>query len=187
MSSHAVISDGERLVGDKLYLRLVELSDCGERYLSWLADAEVNQFLETRWSEHTAASIREFAGRMRESDSEYLFAIIETGGERHVGNIKLGPINPVHRHADLSYFIGERDVWGKGIATEAIRMAARFGFERLELHRLQAVVSSANIRSARALERAGFLREGMAREKLWTGDGWSDQLLYGILGMPKLE
>jgi len=187
MSDDSVISDDQRLAGDRVYLRLVQLTDCGDRYQGWLADAQVNRFLETRWAEHTGDSIREFVSRMRESDSDYLFAIIEADGDRHVGNIKLGPINPVHRHADVSYFIGERDMWGKGIATEAIRIATRFGFERLKLHRLQAVVSSANMRSAKALERAGFFREGLAREKLWTGEGWSDQVSYGILGIPPVD
>jgi len=186
MSDDAVISDGERIPGDKVYLRLVELSDCGDHYRGWLEDAKVNQFLETRWSEHTGESIRAFVSQMRESDDNYLFAIIETERERHVGNMKLGPIDPVHHHADLSYFIGERDAWGKGIATEAIRLATRFGFERLALHRVQAVVNAANVRSAKALERAGYVREGAAREKLWTGQGWSDQLSYGILVMPPL-
>lgn len=187
MSDDAVISDGERLAGDSVHLRLVELADCGDRYHDWLADAEVNRFLETRWSEQTGDAIREFVSQMRRSDSDYLFAIIVTGGDRHVGNIKLGPVNPVHRHADLSYFIGERDVWSRGFATEAIRIATRFGFEQLKLHRIQAVVDAANVRSAKALERAGFVREGVAREKLSTGEGWSDQVSYGLLGMPPLE
>lgn len=187
MSDDAVISDGERLHGESVYLRLVELADCGDRYRGWLADAEVNWFLETRWSEQTGEAIREFVTRMRSSDSDYLFAIVQIAGDRHVGNIKLGPVNPVHRHADLSYFIGERDVWGQGIATEAIRIATRFGFERLKLHRIQAVVDAANVRSAKALERAGFMREGVAREKLWTGEEWTDQVSYGLLGKAPLE
>lgn len=181
MSNPTVIEDRERVVGERVYLRLVEISDCGEHYRRWLEDPEVIRFLETRWSEHNDASIREFVGEMRQSPDDYLFAIVETASERHVGNIKLGPVNSVHRHADISYFIGERDAWGKGIATEAIRLATRFGFERLGLHRVQAVVNSANLRSAGALERAGYIREGVAREKLWTGEGWGDQVSYGIV------
>jgi ribosomal-protein-alanine N-acetyltransferase len=51
------ITDGERLVGSNVYLRLLEMSDCGERYLTWLRDPEVNRFLETRFVEQTEATI----------------------------------------------------------------------------------------------------------------------------------
>ena len=47
------------------------------------------------------------------------FAIKTT--DKHIGNIKLGPINWIHRYGDISLLIGDKDYWGKGIATEAIR------------------------------------------------------------------
>ncbi|MBA3341088.1 MAG: GNAT family N-acetyltransferase [Gemmatimonadaceae bacterium] len=180
-SERRAILDGERLAGNGIYLRLVELADCGERYRTWLGDPEVNRFLETRWAEHDDWAIREFVSAMRMSLSDYLFAIVEAGGGRHVGNIKLGAINWRHLHADISYFIGEHDAWGRGVATEAIRVATRFAFERLGLHRVQAVVYADNSGSATALERAGYAREGVARLKVRIGDGWTDQLAYGML------
>jgi len=176
-----VIADGERLAGDRIYLRLLEMTDCSDRYLGWLLDPEVNRFLETRWVEQTASTVQEFVSRMRQSPADYLFAIIQSESARHVGNIKLGPINQVHRHCDVSYFIGERDVWGMGFATEAISLATRFAFERLGLHRVQAVVHQGNTGSEKALERAGFAKEGVFCRKLWTGDHWIDQTAYGIL------
>ncbi|MEJ7759153.1 MAG: GNAT family protein [Gemmatimonadaceae bacterium] len=176
-----VIADGERLPGDGMYLRLVELSDCGDVYLRWLQDDDVTRFLETRWTEQSDQAMREFVCAMRSSPSEYLFAIVMVGGDRHVGNIKVGAIHPVHRHADVSYFIGEREEWGKGIASEAIRIATRFAFERAGVHRVQAVVHDGNAGSAAALERAGFAREGVFRQKLWIGDRWSDQIAYAFV------
>lgn len=176
-----VIADGERLPGDGIYLRLVELSDCGDVYLGWLQDHEVTRFLETRWTEQSDQAIREFVRAKRTSLSEYLFAIVMVGGDRHVGNIKLGPIHPVHRYADVSYFIGERGKWGRGIASEAIRIASRFALERAAVHRVQAVVHDGNAGSALSLERAGFTREGVFRQKLWTGDRWSDQIAYAFV------
>ncbi|MEO5579366.1 MAG: GNAT family protein [Gemmatimonadaceae bacterium] len=176
-----VIADGERLPGEGIYLRLVEPGDCGEAYLSWLNDPEVSRFLETRWQQQTHASIRDFVRAVRQGAADYLFAIVRTSDDRHVGNIKLGAINHVHRYADVGYFIGEREVWGTGIATEAIRLVTRFAFDRVGLHRVQAVVNVRNAASAKALKRAGFSVEGLARQKLWTGEGWSDEESYGIL------
>jgi RimJ/RimL family protein N-acetyltransferase len=176
-----VIADGDRLVGDAVYLRLIEPSDCSERYLGWLLDPQVNRFLETRWTEQTPSTIEEFVGAMRASPDDYLFAIVHRESDRHIGNIKVGAINRVHKHCEVGYFIGDREMWGKGIATEAIRLATEFSFERLGMHRVQAVVDVDNPASAKALERVGYSKEGTLREKLFFDGRWNDQLLYGIL------
>lgn len=175
------IADGERLVGRDVYLRLLEMSDCGERYLTWLRDPEVNRFLETRFVEQTDATIRDFVSEMRKGPDNYLFGIVLLKTEQHIGNIKVGAVNHIHKHCEVGYFIGDRSMWGKGIATEAIRLATQFAFERLGLHRCAAVVDVDNPASARALERVGYSREGTMREKLFMNGTWNDQFLYGIL------
>lgn len=175
------ILDGERLTGDAVYLRLIEPSDCGERYLGWLRDPDVNRFLETRWTDQTPETIRQFVTEMRSSPDNYLFAIVHIESGKHVGNIKVGAINRVHKHCEVGYFIGDREMWGKGIATEAIRLATHFAFDRLGMHRAQAVVDVDNPASAKALERVGYAKEGTLREKLFMDGRWNDQMLYGIL------
>ena len=175
------ILPGEIIRGPNLSLRLVTLADCTPHYLAWLSDPEVNTYLETRWRVQTPDSIADFVRSMLSSTDSYLFAIIENGSDAHIGNIKIGPINPFHHFADISYFIGERAQWGKGRATEAIRLAASFGFERLGLHRLQAGIYESNQRSGRALEKAGFKMEGRQRAQLRNGDRWEDHIWYGLL------
>jgi len=181
VAAERAIADGERLVGRNVYLRLLEMSDCGERYLTWLRDPEVNRFLETRWVEQTDATIKDFVTEMRRGPDNYLFGIVHLETERHIGNIKVGAVNHIHKHCEVGYFIGDREMWGKGIATEAIRLATQFAFERLDLHRAQAVVDVDNPASAKALERVGYTREGTMREKLFMDGRWNDQFLYGIL------
>ncbi|HVF41155.1 MAG TPA: GNAT family protein [Gemmatimonadaceae bacterium] len=182
-----MIDDEERLPGDGLYIRLVRVNDCGERYVSWLLDPEVNRFLETRFAPQTPASVEEFVQRMRASPDNFLFAIVTSANDMHVGNLKIGPVNWTHRNADISYFIGEKDAWNKGVATEAIRVATRVAFDRLGLHRLQAFVYSENRPSAAALERAGYTHEGTLREKVSVGEGRNDQLVFGMLASDKRE
>jgi len=147
-----------------------------------LQDPQVNQFLETRWRAQSLDSIREFvlAVRSPESDS-YLFAIVESSSSNHIGNIKIGPINSHHQCADVSYFIGMRECWGRGYATDAIRCAGEIGFGILGLERLQAGVYEKNAGSSRALEKAGYLFEGRLRRQLNSNDGRQDHLWYGLL------
>ena len=180
-AAERAIEDGERLVGSNVYLRVLEMSDCGERYLTWLRDPEVNRFLETRFVEQTEATIKDFVTEMRKGPDNYLFGIVHLETERHIGNIKVGAVNHIHKHCEVGYFIGAKEMWGKGVATEAIRLATQFAFERLGLHRCAAVVDVDNPASARALERVGYKREGTMREKLFMDERWNDQFMYGIL------
>jgi RimJ/RimL family protein N-acetyltransferase len=172
---------GEKLPGPNVFLRLVTLADCTPEYVAWLSDPDVNAYLETRWQHQTAHSIEHFVRSVQSSNDTYLFAIVENKSNVHIGNIKLGPINPFHHFADISYFIGMRAEWGKGRATEAIRLAASFAFETLGLHRLQAGIYESNRRSGRALEKAGFKMEGRQRAQLRNADRWEDHVWYGAL------
>lgn len=177
------LSDEEWLHGASVSIRPLTLQDCTPVYLAWLQDPDVNRYLETRWSPQSPETIRAFVAAMRASPQNHLFAIVERVGGAHVGNLKVGPVHPVHSHADVSYFIGERRYWNKGYASEAIQLATRFGFERLGLHRLDAGVYASNVASARALEKCGFRREGCFAQKLRTRpDGpWEDHLWYGLV------
>lgn len=62
-----------------------------------------------------------------------------------------------------------------------MRVRTRFAFETLGLHRLESEARIDNIASQRALERAGYKREGVARKKLLWGGQWHDCVRYGIL------
>lgn len=170
------------LVGKTIFLRTCEIPDCTDEYVAWLNDSLVNQYLETRWNTQTLESITEFVKGILESDHSYLFAIIAADCDKHVGNIKIGPIHPHYKYADISYFIGDRNYWGKGIATQAINLVSDFGFKDLRLHRIQAGVFEKNVGSTIALERAGFIMEGYLRNQLLDTNGeWQNHLFFGKL------
>ncbi len=171
----------ERFSSQRLTLRLVTEADCGPVYVGWLADPEVNRYLETRFTTHSETDIRAFVRDQLAHSHSWLFAMVLTAGKQHVGNIKIGPINPHHKYADVSYFIGDRSCWGQGLATEAIGLVTRIGFERLELNRLQAGVYSGNVASAKALIKNGFQKEGRFRKQLQGSAGWEDHLWFGLL------
>lgn len=175
------IAPGELFERGRIAIRPIALTDVSERYVAWLEDPEINQFLETRWSKQSLDSVREFVAGMVENESSYLFAIVRREDGVHIGNIKSGPILTHHLCADVSYFIGDRQEWGKGHATDAIRLVTRVSFERLGLHRVQAGVYETNRGSCRALEKAGYTYEGSFRKQLRSGDRWEDHLFYGAL------
>ena len=93
------------------------------KYLNWMNDPEIHKYTEQRYKKHSLADIRKFVVEKNKSKNEFLFGIfIEKRNENlHIGNIKLGPINFFHKNAEISYFIGEKKLWGKGYGSLAIK------------------------------------------------------------------
>jgi len=174
----------ESLKGNLITLRNITLSDCNDTYLSWLNDKSVNMYLENRFDTHTVDSISRFVEEILASESSYMFAIIANDTNKHIGNIKLGSIHPRYHHGDVGYLIGDKSYWGKGIATEAIKLVVDFAFNKLNLRRVQAGVFEDNIASEKALKKAGFALEGRFRKQISVSPPttqWQDHLYYGIL------
>lgn len=69
---------------------------------------------------------------------------------------------PEHRRAEIGYWMLHQH-WGKGIASECVEAIVRYGFEKLNLHRIGAQVDIGNVASSRLLERLGFSYEGTSR------------------------
>lgn len=73
------------------------------------------------------------------------------------------------------------DYWNKGYATESLNEVLNFGFDELNLHRIEAGCAVENIGSIRTLEKVGMTLEGRKRKILPLKDGWSDTFEYAIL------
>jgi RimJ/RimL family protein N-acetyltransferase len=71
--------------------------------------------------------------------------------------------------------------WGKGYATELANRIFQFGFEILDLHRIEAGVATENVKSIRVLEKLGMTREGIRRKILPIRGEWKDNFHYAIL------
>ncbi|MFN2369802.1 MAG: GNAT family N-acetyltransferase, partial [Candidatus Krumholzibacteriia bacterium] len=82
--------------------------------------------------------------------------------------------------AELGYGL-RADAWGQGYAAEAVGELLRFGFTELALHRVEADVDPRNEASVRLLERLGFTREGLLRERWIVEEEISDAAFYGLL------
>lgn len=84
------------------------------------------------------------------------------------------------RRAVLGYDL-VREVWGQGLATEAVRAVIEYGFSELGLNRIEAYTEPENVASQRVLEKAGFTREGCLREFAFYRGAARDQVCFAIL------
>ena len=90
-----------------IYLRKFRTDkDVGSKYKKWMNDFEVHKFTEQKYKKHTLKDIKSFVTQKNKSKNEFLFGIFLKENNNHIGNIKLGPINFMHKTAEISYFIG---------------------------------------------------------------------------------
>ena len=171
----------KKIIGKSCFLRQIELTDCTQTYVMWLNDPEVNRYLETRWNRQDMESIKVFVQFQRDNNHSILFAIIAKNDNKHIGNMKIGPIHPHYLYADISYLIGEKGYWNKGIASEAINLVCKFGFAELGLRKIEAGAYATAVGSWKALEKNGFIREATLRDNVISEGTAIDVYRYGLL------
>ena len=170
-----------KVEGERLMLRPVQPEDVNADYQRWMNDPEVVRCTESRFHTHSLEQIREYVQSVQNDPTSVFFAIIEKASGKHIGNVKIGHMQPVHRSADVGIIIGDRGCWGKGYATEALKLVAGYAKETLKLHKLWAGIYANNPGSVAAFRRAGFVEEGRFVQH-WFSDGvYVDGIQMGLL------
>jgi ribosomal-protein-alanine N-acetyltransferase len=168
------------LIGQSLFLRTLVGEDATPRYLSWLSDVEVTRYLEVRFSAPSnLIGLSDFISSTNESDDTLMLGMFLLSDGRHIGNIKLGPINRHHGTGDIGLLIGERGEWGKGHARAVIALVTNYAFTTLGLSKLTAGCYSANEGSRRAFLLAGFVEEGRQAAQYVADGVRQDKILLG--------
>lgn len=165
------------LEGCSVTLRPFLPDDIHDRYLDWLADAEVNRYSQRLGAPRPSAEeARAYLAGLAEGEAVLGIHHPEHG---HVGNVKYGPIDTQNNRADISILIGERSVWGKGVGAEAIYLVSKYLFRHRGVNRVDA--GSRNPAFIRAVEKLGWKAEGVLRQRIRTDEGYADYTLLAQL------
>jgi RimJ/RimL family protein N-acetyltransferase len=136
------------------------------------------------YPENEEASKKLVAGWASQPDSaardKYTAAIITKAGAVFAGVISLDLGDRKYRKGEVWYKLLP-EYWGQGLATEATKAMVAFGFEQLQLHRIECGCSIHNVASFKVMEKAGMTREGIKRKVLPLDNDWHDAYLYAIL------
>lgn len=96
---------------------------------------------------------------------EYSFKITDSLDIIQFGECRINHINDMHKLANIFYWV-RADYEGRGIASQATRMLAQFGFRELNLNRLEIFMSLRNIASQKMAEKASAKKEGILRNRI---------------------
>jgi [ribosomal protein S5]-alanine N-acetyltransferase len=172
--------------GHGVMLRAPVMSD----YAEWAALREQSRAFLTPWEPTWPADdltraafrrrLRRYAEDMR-ADQSYALFIFRTDDSALVGGLTLANVRRgVAQSGSLGYWVGAPFA-RHGYMLAAVRALIPFGFGALRLHRLEAACIPTNAASIGLLEKAGFAREGYAREYLCINGMWQDHLLFARL------
>jgi ribosomal-protein-alanine N-acetyltransferase len=170
--------------GSRIALFLLTPDHVSEEYVSWLNDGAVNQFLECRFQSNTLDSTRAFVADALASRASLFLGIrahltADDSSGRHVGNIKLSPIDEHHRTGEIGILIGDKAAWGRGVATAAIMLLCDIARSQLALRKVTAGCYAANVGSQRAFEKAGFEVEAVRKQQVLLNGVPEDVVLMG--------
>lgn len=164
---------------ERLVLRAMRMEDA-EDFHHIYADPETMKY----WSDRPAVDLEESRQRVREdveamAKGKMLFWSVCLDGEV-IGKCVLFQFSLKNKRAELGYVM-RREFWGQGLMTEALAEVIRHAFEDLDLHRLEADTDPKNRGSLRLLEKLGFEKEGLFRERWFVYDRWQDSVMLGLI------
>lgn len=129
---------------------------------------------------YTIAHARRWIGLCQDEPRRSSMFAIEIEGEA-AGGIGFERLTGIHRMtAQIGYWVGESH-WGKGIATEALRLVSRYAFAEYPFVRLQAEVFEWNLASARVLQKAGYTEEARMRRNCIKDGRIIDEIIYALI------
>lgn len=168
------------LQGDRLYLRPLEPSDA-----ALLAACNNDPQVRLSFFTHTPTSLAQQADRIRGlygPGADYLpLAICVTEEDLPIGITAFHRVDLVSHAAVFSICIADAEQRGQGYASETTRLMLAWGFDILNLHRVQLHVWTENERAVRTYEKCGFQHEGTLREAMCHHGRYCDFHVMGIL------
>lgn len=159
-----IFSDMPTLTTHRLILRPMRVSDAEDMF-RYASRRDVTEYL--LWSPHPSRQYTEdylrYLQRRYALGEFYDWAVVEKESGRMIGTCGFTRFDFPHNAGEIGYVLAP-DCHGRGLGTEAARRVLRFGFEELELHRIEAKFMRGNDASLRVMEKLGMTLEGYRRD-----------------------
>jgi len=181
MTFDAAFGEFPVLRTERLVLREIVPGDAAALYAIF-SDAEAMQYydIEVFTAMSQAGDLVENLRTRRAERKKIRWGITLRGDDTVIGTVGYVWMVERHRWCEVGYDL-VRSHWRRGIMAEALEAVVRFGFDRMQLHRVEALVDPRNAGSIGVLEKLGFTREAVMRERFLMKDGYWDDVMYARL------
>lgn len=169
---------------ERLQLRRILMEDA-QALFEMRSDERVMQFLDRP----RAKTIADAENLIRlidhdiDSNIGITWGVSLHGTSRLIGTMGFWNITKAHFRAEIGYLL-HPDFQGKGLMMEAAKKTIDFGFREMGLHSIEANINPNNLRSAKMLEKCGFVKEAHFRENYYYDGKFLDSVIYSLLNNP---
>lgn len=108
------------------------------------------------------------------------WGITRKGIDELIGTCGFYNWNKTAKRAEIGYDL-DPAFWRQGLMTEALLFVLKYGFEKMKLNRIQAIIDSENARSIRLVKRLGFKKEGVLRHNNYFNGRFRDEICFSLL------
>ena len=143
-----------KIASERLVFKRLSGDHISTEYLSWLNDHKVNMFLETKGN-YTMDLLKTYIEEQYKNEI-YFWAIHLKNSNKHIGNIKIDPIDLKLNSGEYGVLMGDTLNWGKGYAKEASIRIIEYCFEELKLSKITLGVIQDNVNAVKLYEKIGF-------------------------------
>jgi RimJ/RimL family protein N-acetyltransferase len=175
----------EKILGQRVYLRSLNIKDASEEYVGWLNDPEVNKFLVIKGTD-LPSLIAYIVQKNARSDALFLGIFLNNSGG-HIGTIKLEPIDHDAGIAVIAVMVGDKKYWGQGLGSEAIKLLIDHSQSELGMKRIELGVFGENSAAISAYAKLGFVEVGREVQAVRSGDHVYDQVTMALELIPNLK
>ena len=163
----------------KLNIKILKKNDVTQSYVNWYLDEDVIRYSNNQYLSFTIDSQRSYVEDCLNNPNLDLYGIFDDN--LHIGNVSLNGLISHHRRAELTYVVGNKNYWNKGVGHFAVSSLIKIAKNNYKLNKLFAGLVEENIGSRKVLEKNGFILEGKKRKHLFFNGKFYNQLDYGLL------
>jgi RimJ/RimL family protein N-acetyltransferase len=167
--------------GQKVRLREYRQDDV-KPALNYINDADVKRLLLPGIPyPNTLQDEQKWVDSQTASRDDYNFAIETLQGGKYIGGCGINNIDWKNSVAVVGILIGDKNYWGQGYGTDAMKVLIKFIFNQMNIHKIKLHVYSFNTRAIKCYEKCGFKTEGILRKEIFRDGEYYDEHIMSIL------
>jgi ribosomal-protein-alanine N-acetyltransferase len=168
------------LVAENILLRPIVPSDLDHIYQG-LSYPDVIKYYGISYKTRSATKAQmEWFRQIEEEGSGVWWAIVSKDGDEFYGACGFNNYSPVHRKAEIGFWLLP-EYWGRGIIASSARVICDHAFSKMGIHRIEAVVETANHSCKQVMKKLGFVLEGTQQDAEVKDEQFISLHLYALL------
>lgn len=164
----------EKITGERVYLRTLSPQDASDEYAGWLNDTEVNKFLATKSADKQGIS--DYILKKNSQSDAIFLGIFLNENNKHIGTIKLEPIDLKTKKAVIAIMVGDKKSWGKGYGGEAMKILIDYAHKKMHIDTIELGVIGDNLTAINSYMKLGFREIKREHEAVQYGTNIYDQV-----------